>query len=59
MKFKWLQLACIAGIITLTACNSVKQNVMSQRAPSLEGDAWNTSSWIAVADAPVVTGIVF
>ena len=58
MKFKWLQLACIAGIITLTACNSAKQNVMSQRAQSLDENAWNASSWIAVADAPVVTGKV-
>ena len=63
MKLKWLQLACMVGVIALTACNSVKQNVMSrsvmtQRAPSLDDDAWSVSSWIAVADAPVVTGKV-
>ena len=63
MKLKWLQLACMVGMITLTACNSVKQNVMtrsvmSQLAPSLDDDAWSASSWIAVADAPVVTGKV-
>ena len=58
MKSKWLQFACIVGLIALTACSSVKQSVMSQRAPSLDDDAWNTSSWIAVADAPVVTGKV-
>lgn len=58
MKSKWLQLACVVVFIALTACNSVKQSVMSLRAPSLEGDAWNSSSWITVADAPVVTGKV-
>ncbi len=63
MKLKWLQLACMVGMIALTACNSVKQNVMSrsvmsQRAPSLDDDAWSASSWIAVAGAPVVTGKV-
>ena len=63
MKLKWLQLACMVGMIALTACNSVKQNVMtrsvmSQRASSLDDDAWSVSSWIAVADAPVVTGKV-
>ena len=63
MKFKWLQLACAVSMIALTACNSAKQSVktrsvMSQLAPSLDDDAWNTSSWIAVAGAPVVTGKV-
>ena len=58
MKSKWLQLACVVGMIALTACSSVKQCVMSQRAPSLEEEAWNASSWIAVAGAPVVTGKV-
>ena len=58
MKSKWLQLACVVGMIALTACSSVKQSVMSQRAPSLEEEAWNASSWIAVAGAPVVTGTV-
>ena len=55
MKSKWLQLVCIVGLMALTACNSAKQIVVSQRAPSLDSDAWDASSWIAVADAPVVT----
>ena len=58
MKSKWLQFACMVVFIALTACNSVKQSMMSQLAPSLDDDAWNTSSWITVADAPVVTGKV-
>ena len=55
MKSRWLQLVCIVGLMALTACNSAKQSVVSQRAPSLDSDAWDASSWIAVADAPVVT----
>ena len=59
MKYRWLKIAaCALGIVVLTACGSVKQNATIGLAPALDAASWDASSWIAVADAPVVTGIV-
>ena len=59
MKYsKWQLIMCVVGLMALASCGSVKQNVMPQLAPSLDNAAWEASSWIAVADAPVVTGKV-
>ena len=58
MKYKWQHIAWVVAVVTLTACGSIKQSVMVQQTLPLDESSWNVSSWIAVANAPVVTGIV-
>ena len=46
-----------AAALWLTACGGDKMQE-AVRTEALDNDSWNVSQWIAVADAPVVTGTV-
>ena len=46
-----------AAALWLTACGGDKMQE-AVRTAALDRDSWNVSQWIAVADAPVVTGVV-
>lgn len=55
---KWLLIVCFMALLALAACGTMKQHIAPQLAPALDDAVWNESSWIAVTDAPVVTGTV-
>ena len=56
--YKWQQIVCAVGVMLLTACGTMKQSVSIQRVQALDDALWVVSSWISVADAPVVTDTV-
>ena len=57
MNTKRCFLAAIAAVLALAAaCTSASVEQIGQRAEALDNAAWEGSSWISVADAPVVTG---
>lgn len=44
--------------VALVACNSDSESAKITRIDALDDSAWETSSWISVVDAPVITGRV-
>ncbi len=57
MNTKRCFLAATAAVLALAAaCTSASVEQIGQRAEALDNAAWEGSSWISVADAPVVTG---
>ncbi len=44
--------------VALVACNSDSESAKITRIDALDDAAWETSSWISVVDAPVITGRV-
>ncbi|MBQ9888476.1 MAG: family 78 glycoside hydrolase catalytic domain [Bacteroidales bacterium] len=55
--FKTCLVAFATGLI-LTCCSTEEKPFYGQRTDALDDSAWDTSCWISVVDAPVVTGVV-
>ena len=60
MKTTFLK-TCIVAFATgllLTCCTEAEKPFYGQRTDALDDSAWDTSCWISVVDAPVVTGVI-
>jgi len=51
-------IVCAAATLALAACNAPAGAEVGQLTDALDNSAWESSNWISVVDAPVVTGTV-
>ena len=59
MNTTFLKIAALAAASALAvACTTAETQRAGVRTDALDDSAWESSSWISVVDAPVVTGIV-
>ena len=59
MKLSTIKLFSLAFVaVVLAACGANKDAKQSMRIAALDNAAWDSSSWIAVEEAPVVEGVV-
>ena len=54
--FKNLTLMMASAIVLLASCTAPADTQVGQRTEALDNSAWESSTWISAADAPVITG---
>ena len=51
-------MALVAATVLMAGCGGKTAGPVGSRTEALDASAWNESTWISAADAPVVTGSI-